>query len=124
MAIRLEPQSEVERARGDGLEVVRPVEPGRRIGARTNGQQSREALPRRHFSEPWNIRCSKRWANPVLPRLVARPHVDPRVDGHRRHRVIGRHDHPQAVVEGALMDRVVEAHADTLVDRHGRAQMI
>ena len=50
MAIRLEPQSEVERARGDGLEVVRPVEPGRRIETRTNGQQSREGRSRGDIS--------------------------------------------------------------------------
>ena len=63
----------------------------------------------RGAASPSNIRCSKRWANPVTPwPLVLRPDVVPDVDGDDRHAVILVHDHVEAVAETPPGERQIE----------------
>ena len=118
MPVGLQPEREVQGALGHRLEVVGPVEPGRRVEPAALGHQRAEVLAALHVARSLEHQVLEEVGEPGAPgRLVPRPDADPEVHGDSRDGVVLGDDHPQAVGQRALGDGVRDvSHGATIRD--------
>ena len=104
--IRLEPDGQLQLVAGEGLEVVRPIEPGARIARAAGRLDEREMLSLGHVRRSLEHQVLEQMREAGAPRLlVLGAHVVPQVHRHDRGPVVAREDHAQAVGQGVALDR-------------------
>jgi len=119
--VGLEPQRQLDGPLRHGLEVVRAIEPGRRVQPSALGHERLEVLTARHVLRALEHQVLEEVGEPgPTGRLVARPHPHPQVDRDVRDGVVGAHHDAQPVGQRAAVDRVVQRHGVTLRAHEGR----
>ena len=106
---------------GQRLEVVGPVEPGRRVDRGPGRLHQRDVLAGAHMRRALEHHVLEQVGEAGPARLlVPRADVVPEVDRDRRRAMVGTGDHPQAVVERVLLDGVGEigARGHDLIPAH------
>ncbi len=96
--VRLEPQRQVELMGRHGLEVVRPIQPGRAVHGPARGLDERDVLRLLQVGGALEHDVLEQVSEPGLALdLVLAPDVVPDVDRHDRCEMVLRDDHAQAV---------------------------
>ena len=116
--VGLQPERELQGALGDRLEVVGPVEPGRRVEPAALGHQRAEVLAALDVARPLEHQVLEEVGKTrASGRFVPRPDAHPEVHGDGRDGVVLGDDHPQAVGQRALGDGVRDvSHGATIRD--------
>ncbi len=70
--VRLQPERQLQLVGGHGLEVVGALEARRAVERAAGALDQLEVAVALDLAEPWNIRCSNRWARPVRPSTSCR----------------------------------------------------
>ncbi len=106
--VRLQPQGQLQLVRWQGVEVVRPIGPGRGVQRASGGLDEGEVLALGHVLGALEHHVLEQVREPGPARLlVAAADVVPQVDRHDRRPSIGGQEHPQAVVQPKALNRNV-----------------
>ena len=107
--VRLEPERELQLVAGEGLEVVRAVEPGGRVQRPARGLDQGEVLALVHVLRALEHHVLEEVREPGLARLlVLAADVVPQVHGHDGGGAIRRDDDAQSVVQAVTLEGDLE----------------